>query len=206
MTTAILNSQAIPHSGQPQQTAEAVPEALEIESLHRQHSQRIFRFLLASVRDREIAETLTQDTFIRAWGARDRFRGECSPATWLTRIALNLLRDHTRTNRFKFWRKVAETSVDATDVAGNLRHPATATDSSLIAHQQLGLVWESVARLPERQRTVFLLRFVEDLELTEISHITGQPMSTVKTHLYRGLAVIRRLHADARLTGAKEPK
>src|SRR5579875_895333 len=91
---------------------ESLPEpaaALSIDALHQLYGQRIFRFLLASVRDRDVAENLTQETFLRAWSARDQFRGDCSASTWLTRIALNLVRDHTRTNRFRFWRQVGRT-------------------------------------------------------------------------------------------------
>jgi RNA polymerase sigma-70 factor (ECF subfamily) len=58
----------------------------------------------------------------------------------------------------------------------------------------LTLVWESVAQLSERQRNVFLLRFLDELELSEIAAITGLPVSTVKTHLYRALATIRARH------------
>ena len=168
-----------------------------IETLHELYAQRIFRFLLASLRDRDVAETLTQETFLRAWTARDQFRGDCSAITWLTRIALNLVRDHTRTNRFRFWRQVAQTAVQADDLAAHLPQGGMSTEASLIAHEQLGLVWESVSKLSERQRTVFVLRFVEELELADIAEITGLPISTVKTHLYRSLATIRSKHAQS---------
>ena len=186
MTSAILNAETLPST---KDNALA-----SIETLHDLYGQRIFRFLLASLRDRDVAENLTQETFLRAWTARDAFRGDCSAATWLTRIALNLLRDHTRTDRFRFWRKVAQTSVDASDLAAHLPHPSTSSESALIAHQQLALVWDTVATLSERQRTVFLLRFVEEMELADIAQVTGLPISTVKTHLYRSLATIRARH------------
>jgi RNA polymerase sigma-70 factor (ECF subfamily) len=186
MTSAILNAESLPSTGE---------RALaSIETLHDLYGQRIFRFLLSSLRDRDVAETLTQETFLRAWSARDSFRGDCSASTWLTRIALNLLRDHTRTDRFRFWRKVAQTAVDASDLAAHLPNNAASSESALIAHQQLAQVWETVATLSERQRTVFLLRFVEELELADIAEITGLPISTVKTHLYRSLATVRARH------------
>lgn len=199
MTSALLNAQALPAPA-------AKPAAVlgSVDTLYELYSQRIFRFLLTSVRDRDLAESLTQDTFIRAWSAREQFRGDCSPATWLTRIALNLVRDHTRTNRFRFWKNVAQTAVDATEFAGFIPDPTTTAESSLIAHEQAGLVWDAVATLTERQRTVFLLRFVEELGLGDIAEITGMPMSTVKTHLYRGLAAIRARHAALNSAPAKE--
>jgi RNA polymerase sigma-70 factor (ECF subfamily) len=65
----------------------------------------------------------------------------------------------------------------------------------MIAHEQVVRVWETVATLSERQRTIFLLRFVEELDLAEIAQITSLPVSTVKTHLYRALAAVRNRHA-----------
>jgi RNA polymerase sigma-70 factor (ECF subfamily) len=189
MISALLQSevQAIPS-----ESAEALTS---IETLYAHYHQRIYRFLLGSVRDHDLAQTLTQDTFIRAWGAQASFRGDCSPSTWLLRIALNLVRDHTRTDRFRFWKRAAESAVEASDLASSLRHPDSSNESRLIAHQQLALVWQTVATLSERQRTVFLLRFVEELELAEIATITAMPVPTVKTHLYRALAIIRKHHA-----------
>ena len=160
------------------------------------YQPRIFRFLLISVRDRDVALSLTQDTFLRAWRSRERFRGECGVYTWLMRIAVNLLRDHTRTERFRFWRRAAETSVDVSGLAAQLPHPASSAESRLIAREQLSLIWTTLGGLSVRQRSVFLLRFVDGLELGQIAEVTGLPVPTVKTHLYRALAAIRLRHAE----------
>ena len=166
----------------------------DIDSIVAMYEQRIFRFHLVSVRDRDVAQSLTQDTFLRAWNARASFRGDCAISTWLMRIALNLVRDHTRTDRFRFWKRVSETAVDVSDISSHVPHRDSSLESRLIANEQLTLVWESVAQLSERQRNVFLLRFLDELELSEIADITGLPVSTVKTHLYRALATIRARH------------
>lgn len=194
MTSALLNTPVL------SATPSLAPTSTlaSIDTLHTLYGQRIFRFLLASSRDRDLAETLTQETFLRAWTARDQFRGDCSAITWLTRIALNLIRDHTRTNRFRFWKQIAQTAVQADDLAAHLPDAGSSTESALIAHQQLALIWDTVATLSERQRTVFLLRFVEELELADISFATGLPVSTVKTHLYRALAIVRARHLPGR--------
>lgn len=166
----------------------------DMASIVATYEQRIFRFHLVSIRDRDVAQSLTQDTFLRAWSARESFRGDCSISTWLMRIALNLIRDHTRTDRFRFWKRVSETAVDVSDISSHVPHRDSSLESRLIAREQMALVWESVAQLSERQRNVFLLRFLEEMELSEIATITGLPISTVKTHLYRALATIRARH------------
>jgi RNA polymerase sigma-70 factor (ECF subfamily) len=202
MMTALLNTQVFPATAA-KETATA--SLASIDTLHTLYGRRIFRFLMAASRDQDLAEALTQETFLRAWTAREQFRGDCSASTWLTRIALNLLRDHVRTNRFRFWRQVSRTAIQADDLAAYLPHPASTTESSMIAREQLALVWDTVKTLSERQRTVFLLRFVEELDLADIADVTGLPISTVKTHLYRALAAVRSRHASA--TGSrKEPK
>ena len=166
----------------------------DMDSIIATYEQRVFRFHLISVRDRDLAQSLTQDTFVRAWAARHTFRGDCSISTWLMRIALNLIRDHTRTDRFRFWKRVSETAIDVSDISSHVPHRDSSLESRLIASEQMALVWESVAQLSDRQRSVFLLRFLEELELSEIATITGLPISTVKTHLYRALATIRARH------------
>jgi RNA polymerase sigma-70 factor (ECF subfamily) len=172
----------------------------DLDSIVALYEARIFRFLFASLRDRDLALSITQDTFLRAWSARHSFRGDSSINTWLMRIALNLLRDHTRTNRFKFWKSAAATAVDVADVASHIPHPGTSIEARLIASEQLALIWDTVASLSSRQRDIFLLRFVEGIEIPDIAHVTGLPVSTVKSHLYRALATIRTRHS-----GSAEP-
>ena len=161
------------------------------------HETRISRFLLVSVRDRDLAQTLCQETFLRAWSTRESFRGECAPQTWLMRIAVNLVRDHTRTDRFRFWKQAARTQVDATEVSTWLAGRDGSAERTLILRQQVEGIWETVETLSGRQRVVFLLRFLEEMELPEIAEAIGLPVSTVKSHLYRALNTVRARHADA---------
>src|ERR1700729_3490758 len=91
--------------------------SLEFDALVQTYRPRIFRFLLASLRDRETAENLTQDCFLRAYKARGQFRGESAAATWLMHIAANLVRDHETSGRLKFWRRNLQPNVDLTDVS-----------------------------------------------------------------------------------------
>lgn len=166
----------------------------DLESVVALHQPRVFRFLLAQLRDRDAAETLTQETFLRAWSARTSFREDCSIGTWLIRIALNLARDHTRTGRFRFWKHVSANAVDVADVAASVPNREGSAEMQLIAQEQVKRIWRTVAGLTERQRTVFLLRFLEEMEIPEIAEVTGLPLGTVKSHLYRALNIVRTQH------------
>ena len=170
----------------------------DLETVVALYQSRVFRFLLATLRDRDAAETLTQETFLRAWTARASFREDCSLPTWLIRIALNLARDHTRTGRFRFWKHISTTAVDVNDVAASVPTREGTAESHLIARQQVALIWETVAELSPRQRTVFVLRFLEEMGIPEIAAVTGLPLGTVKSHLYRALNVVRSRHNPPR--------
>jgi RNA polymerase sigma-70 factor, ECF subfamily len=191
MPTQVLTSDDLLTSG-----ATATPFD-DIDAVITLYEPRIFRFIFLSVRDRDLAQSLTQDTFYKAWAARASFRNDCSIPTWLTRIAINLLRDHTRTQRFRFWKKAGETAVDVSDIASHVPTPGSSAESRLIASEQVALIWQTVAELSGRQRDIFILRFVEDMELADIAETVGLPISTVKSHLYRALATIRSRHGAA---------
>ena len=77
----------------------------DFEAMVQLYRRKVFRFALASLRDVDAAETVTQDCFLRAYQARHRFREECSLQTWLMQIAVNLIRDHARNRRLRFWRR-----------------------------------------------------------------------------------------------------
>jgi RNA polymerase sigma-70 factor, ECF subfamily len=171
--------------------SESITPFDDIAAVHALYEERIFRFLLLSVRDRDVALTLTQDTFLNAWRTRANFRGECSIATWLMYIATNLLRSHTRTESFRFWKRVGDTAVSADDLKSQLPHPERSAESRLMAQQELEQIWGKVEKLSKPQRAIFLLRFVEEAELAEIAKVMNMPVPTVKSHLYRALDHIR---------------
>lgn len=163
----------------------------DIAAVHALYEEKIFRFLLLSLRDRDVALSLTQDTFLNAWRTRAKFRGDCSIATWLMYIAMNLLRSHTRTESFRFWKRVGATAVSAEDLKSQLPHSQRSAEARMIAQAELEQVWQTVETLSGPQRSIFLLRFIEEAELSEIARVMNMPIPTVKSHLYRALDHVR---------------
>jgi len=179
-------------SGQAVQAGSAPVEDMEdFESLVRLHRPRVFRFLLASLRNRETAENLTQDCFVRAYEARHQFRGACSVATWFLQIAANLVRKHESSGRLKFWRRSLQPDADVADLAGAIPDRQQSPEALASIQEQVRAIWTAAAGLPARQRIVFLLRFVEDMDVLEIAEVTGMKEGTVKTHLFRALQSVR---------------
>jgi RNA polymerase sigma-70 factor, ECF subfamily len=170
---------------------QAVLELADFDEVVRVYRPRILRFLLASLADRDIAETLTQECFLKAWSARHQFRGDSSLSTWLTRIAVNLMRDHLRSRSLRFWQKTRGSALDVLDISDWLPDGRSSPESLAVARRQVAEVWKAVQKLSAQQRTVFALRFVEEMELDEIAAALDMNLSTVKSHLYRALAMIR---------------
>jgi RNA polymerase sigma-70 factor (ECF subfamily) len=174
-------------------TAGAAEElaAQEFASIVESHRPQIFRFLLASLRDVDLAETLTQECFLKAHRNWKHFRGESSAMTWLMRIAINLQKDHWRNRRIQFWRHTRSNAVDVDEASEWLPSGEHTVEQQLLARERVAQVWKAVEGLSERQRTVFLLRYIEERELSEIAQATGLSEGTVKAHLSRALGRVR---------------
>ena len=93
-----------------------IPEIEDINAAARLYWPRIFRFALASLTDRDAAQTVAQDCFLKAYRAKEQFRGEAGVLTWLMKIAVNLVRDNARSQRLRFWRLLSPYPVDGDSV------------------------------------------------------------------------------------------
>jgi RNA polymerase sigma-70 factor (ECF subfamily) len=183
MTTADLDA-----------TAERERRVLELEDLDsvvRLFQPKVLRFVVFSVRDRDAAESITQDCFLKAYASRAQFRGDCSVKTWLIRIAFNLIRTHERDRKVRFWRKASAQSVLPEDISDFLTSRESSPEAQMIAKERVDIVRAALENLSMRQRSVFLMRFIEDLDISEIAEITRMPANTVKTHLHRAVRAIR---------------
>jgi len=163
----------------------------DIDTLVRTYRPRILRFVAFSIGDADLAESITTDCFMKAYNGRDKFRGDCSVNTWLTSIALNLVRDQQRLQKFRFWRQARATAIDVTDAASYLPSNESSPEKKILVHEQSQQVQAALEHLSPNQRTIFLMRFAEEMDLQEIAARLNMPINTVKTHLHRALKSVR---------------
>ncbi len=163
----------------------------DIDALVRTYRPRLLRFVAFSIGDADLAESITQDCFLKAYNGRESFRGDCSVNTWLTSIAVNLIRDQQRLQKFRFWRQARATAIDVTDAANFLPSHESSPEARVLVQEKAKQVQAAMKSLSDKQRSVFLMRFVEDMELQEIAAATKMPLNTVKTHLHRALKSVR---------------
>jgi RNA polymerase sigma-70 factor (ECF subfamily) len=136
----------------------------------------------------EDAGDLVQETFLRAYGALASFRQDASFLTWLYKIASNLSIDQMRARRSK-----GALSLDVELDEG--REPAADRSSSpeekVVRGAVSEIVQKAVMNLPERYRTVVVMRHLHGMSIEEIAEITKLPSGTVKTHLFRAREMLR---------------
>jgi RNA polymerase sigma-70 factor (ECF subfamily) len=180
-------SSAIQFVGQEREASELD----NIEQLVHRYRARLLRFVVFSIGDQDLAESIVQDCFLRAYNARAAFRGECSIHTWLNRIALNLIRDHQRTKKFRFWSAFRKTALEITEIASTLPSGSGTPENNLLVRERTALLAQALEELSFNQRTIFLMRFQEGMGIKEISSATGISVNTVKTHLYRAIRAVR---------------
>ena len=152
------------------------------------------RFVFHLIQDPALANELTQDAFLKAFEARDSFRGEAPERLWLLRIARNVTLDYLRSPRS---RSRAEASFDE-GVAEEV--PATAEGatpcSAENAARQIemsGCVQQFVLSLPETLRTPLILHDVEGLTNEQIAEVLGCSLSAAKMRLHRARAALREM-------------
>jgi RNA polymerase sigma-70 factor (ECF subfamily) len=116
------------------------------------------------------------------------------PAKWITRVAVNVCLDHLRSRRWQFWKR-ASNGAEAT-AADFAVDGAPGPEDLLLARQIGARIAAGLARLSARQRSVFVLRHYENRPLDEIAEILGVDSGTVKAHLARAVARLRRELTD----------
>lgn len=156
----------------------------------------IYALAYRTIGREEDARDVCQETFLRAFRALPRFRGQAKFSSWLYRIALNLCRDWIRRERRVGFVQPPEDG-DLMDLVA-ADHPTESIEDLVARRDQVRAVERAMTRLPEEQRTAIVLKEYHGLTFQEIADLMGCPLRTVKTRLYQGLSVLRReLHETA---------
>lgn len=144
------------------------------------YKEAIFGLCLGFLRNHADAEDISHDTFIRAYENLYRYRVEKRFSTWIFTIASNLCR-----NRLRYRRHHPIAPLPAQMEGGC--NPAT----TIAQEDRQTQIRQGLSRLPYRYRTPITLRYYNDLSYHQIARILSLPEGTVKTHIYRGKALLR---------------
>jgi RNA polymerase sigma-70 factor (ECF subfamily) len=177
-------------------------EEAAYRELIRRYERPLFSLLYRMVRDRELAEDLAQETFIKALNAIESYRPEYKFSSWIFKIANNTAIDHLRRRELDTLSLEgsphAETpdAVEATalQIGDRQESPLDAVE----ARELGGQIERAIAQLRPEYRSCILLRHVEGRAYEEIAEILSLPLGTVKTYIHRARNELRQALAHLR--------
>ncbi len=184
-----------PPASSPPRSAGSIPSTEGFEKIVDEFQRRLYGFALRMTGNREDAEEIVQDAFVRAFRALGKMtpeqRAELRLQPWLYTITLNVTRNRLRSKR-----------------PTNVALDALADPDALLNHTQEGpeqpeaivqrgadmvLVEQALLQLPMHLRAAATLRFIEGHSHPEIAEILNQPIGTVKSHVHRAVRILRRI-------------
>lgn len=161
-------------------------DARAFGALYSLYYDAVYRYVYFRTGNVIVAEDLTENVFLKAWRAiGSSARGRLRFSSWLYRIARNVVVDHYRTRR--------------DDVRVGTGHLRLAEEEHLgpealtLRREEVKELQRAIARLPEEQQQVIVLRFIEGLTHAEVSEILGKTEEACRVIQYRGLKVLSRL-------------
>jgi RNA polymerase sigma-70 factor (ECF subfamily) len=160
-----------------------------LDHLIEKYHYRLLRYLLHLTGHRDLAEDAFQETWIRVLERGSQYDGRHEFSTWLFAIARNLVIDHLRRRRPGSLDRLA----DGDDPAP-FDIPATGRPSAFdltVRRERNEQISAGMQHLAAEYREALVLRFQEGMSLEEITNVTGAPLSTVKSRIYRGLSALR---------------
>ncbi len=179
----------------PARTAKAVPGPDNFESIVDEYQRRLYGFALRMTGNREDAEEIVQDAFVRAYRALSKMdeaqRAELRLQPWLYTITLNVTRNRLRSKRPT---NVALDALADPDALLNETQEGPDQPEAIIERgTDMALVEQALLQLPMHLRAAATLRFIEGRSHPEIAEILDQPIGTVKSHVHRAVRILRRI-------------
>ena len=147
------------------------------------HKPWVFRFCRRYTGDPEAALDLTQETFVSAWQAIDRFDGGRSFTTWLRSIALNKCRDRVRRNHVR--RFISVFTQGSGDEALSQPDPSADPEEVLLHRERLRQLDRAIAELPQQLKEPLILTVFDELSQAEAGRLLGVSPKTIETRVYR---------------------
>jgi RNA polymerase sigma-70 factor (ECF subfamily) len=160
---------------------------LDFQNVFNEFQSPIYNYVLRMVKDRSLAEELTQDVFVKLYNSLSDFRGDSKVSTWIYRIATNVCLDHFRSSSYK---KSEKTDLlNPKDLLKKVlpedRKRMPSAEEELISAEMSSCVRGYIDDLPEDYRVVILLHDLQGFTNPEIAKITGTTLENVKIRLHR---------------------
>ncbi|MFS0780017.1 RNA polymerase sigma factor SigW [Neobacillus sp. 3P2-tot-E-2] len=155
------------------------------------YSNSIYQLGYRMLGNRHEAEDIAQEAFIRAYVNIKSFNQDLKFSTWLFRIATNLCIDRIRKKKPDYYLDAEVSGTDGLTMYSQLASNSPLPEIELESLELQDSVQREILKLPEKYRSVIVLKYIEELSLNEISEILDLPLGTVKTRIHRGREALR---------------
>lgn len=159
-----------------------------IEQLMVLYAENVYLLAYSFVKDKGLAEDISQEVFLKVYKYLDRFRGESALKSWIYRITVNTCKDFLKKKSLKqlllknsFFENFKKTE---------------STEASFLKVDRNEQLLQTILTLPTKYREVIVLHYFYDLKINELSSVLGLNKNTVKTRLSRGRSLLRREMID----------
>jgi RNA polymerase sigma-70 factor (ECF subfamily) len=156
------------------------------------YKDKVYQICFRMLGNRHEAEDIAQEAFLRAYVNISSFNQERKFPTWLYRIATNLCIDRIRKKKPDYYLDAEIFGTDGLDMYSQIAASGKTPESEVEGMELHETVQKEISALPEKYRSVIILKYLEDLSLNEISEILNMPLGTVKTRIHRGREALRK--------------
>nr|WP_276358065.1 RNA polymerase sigma factor SigW [Cohnella sp. YIM B05605] len=156
------------------------------------YKDKLYHLAYRMIGNRQEAEDVVQDAFLRVFKNLDRYDENQKFSTWIYRIATNLCIDRLRKRRNVYSLDSESSEHEGLDGYAMLPSDERTPESELLLSETQKIVQEAMDTLPAKYKGVMVLRYMQDLSLQEISDVLGMPVTTVKTRVHRGREFLRK--------------
>lgn len=160
-------------------------DAAAFELLVEQHAVYVYNLALRVVKDPHEAEDMAQEAFLKAWRGLKGFRGDAQFSTWLYRIVANVC--YNRMPKLK--RELANLPIE--EFVEEPPKEQLAVDMAYLSAELGASIHQAIAELPESYSLLISLRHLQGMNYNEIADVTGMPLGTVKTGIFRARKLLR---------------
>lgn len=158
------------------------------DELYKKHHQDVFQFLFYMVKNKELAEDLVQEVYIRVLKSYERFEGKSSEKTWLFSIARNVAIDSFR--KHKGWKQRILEKFDWSTQQVKDEYPLP--EEIVMQREEVQVIYRCLDLCTVDQRLVIIMRYIHELSITETAEALGWTESKVKTTQHRALKVLQK--------------
>ena len=156
------------------------------------YQEKLYHMAYRMLNNRQEAEDVVQDTFLRVYNNLERYDTSMKFSTWIYRIATNLSIDRLRKRKPVYSLDAESSEYEGLDGYSMIPSDNRTPESEMLISETQRIIHQAIDTLPPKYKTVMILRYIHELSLQEVGDILDMPVTTIKTRVHRGREFLRK--------------